>query len=216
MCRLLRMGQQREDAVGDEIHRRDVAGDEEDEDHRQDLVLGQAIAVDLDLKELRDEVVTGGLPLSSEEIAQVGDELADVAPDLLHPLRGLRAEQVLRPAPGLLPIFGRDAEHLADDGDREGIRELRDQLHLPVRRTFAALGGDGLGGVEQVIRDLLDARPQLLDRARGERRLHQFAQARVLRWIDGEDVALQRLELRRASPASAPAAPASAPRSCRP
>ena len=57
------MGQQREDAVGNEIDRRDVAGDEEDEDHRQDLVLGQAIAVDLDLKELRDEVVARGLPL---------------------------------------------------------------------------------------------------------------------------------------------------------
>jgi hypothetical protein len=27
------------------------------------------------------------LPLASEEIAQVGDELSDVAPELLHPLR---------------------------------------------------------------------------------------------------------------------------------
>ena len=66
-------------------------------------------------------------------------------------------------------LFG-DPEHVADDGDRQTKCEILDQVHFP-------LGNDP---VERLVDDLLDARPHVLDPARGERLHHQPAQTGVV------------------------------------
>ena len=66
-----------------------------------------------------------------------------------------------------------NSEHVADDGDRQAEREILDQVHLALRND----------AIERLVDDLLDARPHVLDPARGESLHHQPAQAGMVRRI---------------------------------
>ncbi|MGY4481491.1 hypothetical protein ACVWWR_000682 [Bradyrhizobium sp. LM3.2] len=63
-----------------------------------------------------------------------------------------------------------DAEHVADDGDRQAEGEVFDQVHV------AAVDH----GVDGLVDDLLDARPHVLDAAGGEGLHDETAQAGVV------------------------------------
>ena len=78
------------------------------------------------------------------------------------------AQEVLFPSSDRFAIFPRDAEHIADDGDRKWVGERLDQVHPPVGRRLATLGGVAFGLVKEVVRDLLNVPPQRLHAPSGE------------------------------------------------
>ena len=80
-----------------------------------------------------------------------------------------------------------DAEHLRDHGDRERERVLGGEIHLPAR----------LDGVQQLVRDRLDPRAQLLDHFRCERLRDEAAESAVVVAVPVEHVVLDQLEGRR-------------------
>jgi hypothetical protein len=197
---LLRVGQQREDAAGDQVDRRDVAGEEEDEDHRQELVLVEPVAVLLGVDELADQVVGGLTALLGERAPQVVGESTQVEARFLHLLAvppGAAAQERLRPAADVVLVLTGDAEHLADDPDRQRVGEGVDQLHRPVRRRLAPLGRGPLGIGEQLVGEDLDARPERVHGAPGEAGLDQLAEPGVVGRVDAEQVPPERPELLR-------------------
>ena len=100
-----------------------------------------------------------------------------------------RPHERVRPLAELVAVGRRDAEQLRDHRDRQRERERRHELHL-------AVGGDG---VEQLVGDLLDPRPQLLDHPRRERLGDEPAQAPVVVAVAVEHVAVdERDRLRQA------------------
>ena len=61
---------QRQHPVRDRLPRRLVAGDDEEQEHRVELPLGEHLALDLRVDELRDEVVARvGAPLGRDRVA---------------------------------------------------------------------------------------------------------------------------------------------------
>ena len=71
---LIGVAQQREQAVADEVHRRLVAGDEQQDDRRQQLVGAEAVARLLGRDQRADEVGPGRPPALLEERHEVGGE----------------------------------------------------------------------------------------------------------------------------------------------
>ena len=122
-----------------------------------------------------DEVVPWLLPPRRDQLREVrpqGRKRAPsqrVAPRPPSP-RLDRDDRLVRPLLELRPVAARHPQDLRDHDHRQGMAERFHQVEAPV-------GGHG---VEQLIRDLPDARPQLLDCLRRERLRHQRPQPRVL------------------------------------
>ena len=168
------MAQQREQAVADEVHRRLVAGDEQQDDRRQQLVGAQAVARFLGRDQRADEVGLGCPPAFLEQRHEVrgeGQHRAGGTTELL----GRRVEvedgrHVAGEAPEQLSVLGRNAEQLADHRDRKREGEVADHVEaprFPQRR-------------QQLLGHLGDARAELLDGARGERLADQSTQPGVV------------------------------------
>ncbi len=77
------------------------------------------------------------------------------------------------PVPESVAVLDGNAEHLADDDDGQGVRELLDQVH----RVPA------LDAREEAVHDALDVRAQPLHHARGERLAHEAAEPRMVRRV---------------------------------
>ena len=84
-----------------------------------------------------------------------------------------RRDGNVRPAFEVAAISRIDAQHFRDDDDRERPCERRHQIEL---------GCANVG--EQSFRDLADPRPQLLDRLRRERLVHESAQSTMIGIIE--------------------------------
>jgi hypothetical protein len=118
----------------------------------------------------------GGAALGDEGAEVVGEGAASGDATLAH--LGVRRQQdrveaardVQAPALEALVVRHRNAEHLADDNDRQRVGELLDQVHPVVV----------LHRRQEVIDDLLDMRPEHLNHARSERLAHQAAQPGVI------------------------------------
>jgi hypothetical protein len=130
------MSHQGERAVADQVDRRLVPGDQEKEDHREQLVLVELVAGFLGLREGADQVV-----------ARLGAPRADEPPDVSQKEDGGRtafsipAPEGLRPrSPStmveLVAILNGHAEHLRDDRRRHRKRVIPDR-RAP-RRTAAS------------------------------------------------------------------------------
>jgi hypothetical protein len=91
---LTRQPEQRPDRVGDQVHRRDVPRDEQQDHERQHLLLVEPVPLLFGLDEEADQVLTGRPALGRDLVAQVGGELA-VPP---QPERDPGGEHVLRPS----------------------------------------------------------------------------------------------------------------------
>jgi hypothetical protein len=77
-------------------------------------------------------------------------------------------------------VLGGDTEEFGDHDDRQGVGEGVDQVEaVPVGDTVEQPGADGL-----------DARPESVDHAGGERLAHQGAELAVLRRVHADEVAL--------------------------
>ena len=74
-------------------------------------------------------------------------------------------------------ILARHAQHLDDDLDRQRVGVVGHQVGV------ALVEGD----IEKLVADLLDARPEPVDDARGERLLDEPAQAGVVGWVTEQE-----------------------------
>src|SRR5215217_8468284 len=184
---LVWVGQQGDDPVTDEVHSSHVPSEEHEEDRREDLLLVEHVAVLLSVDQTADHVVGWCPAFALEQVLEVVDELPEPRPDLLVHPAPVDAEEVFRPSSDRLTVLPRDAEHIADDRDRERVGERLDQIHPPVGHRLPALGGLTPGLVEEVIHDLLDAPPQRLHAPSREARLDELAQASVVRRVYKDD-----------------------------
>ena len=84
------------------------------------------------------------------------------------------AEQLVRPAQELRVVLARHAEHVADHGHRDPLRDLAHELALAARRN----------GVEQLGRELAQHRLVRRHAARREAAVHQVPAPLVLRIVE--------------------------------
>ena len=136
-CRpVLRMTQHRQYRVGDQVHRRLVAGDEQQIAGGDDFILGELIAGLLDRDQPRHQILAGMRPALSQQVAQISAQPQAGFHPLLEPL-GLTSErdervQTLRqqsrgPAE-LSLVLDRHPEQSADHRDRQWIGKIADHL----------------------------------------------------------------------------------------
>ncbi len=124
--------------------------DDEEDDHAEELLLGEGVAAVLNLQERADEIVCGLRAPALEQLVQVGDELAHQRAELGERFGTQRGRHdSVRPAAEAVAIRERDAEQLRDHGDREREGIVVDEVHL------AAC----LDRVDQLVGDLLHPRP---------------------------------------------------------
>ena len=153
-----------------------VPGDQQQVRDADELVGGEVAGVLA--QEHADEVVARVPPGPGHEGLHVGQGLGGQR----HPplLRKPRVELGVRARLELVLVARRDAEQLADHERRDGQRVLRDEV-----------GGRAgpLEGVEVVVDDLDDPRLQPAHAAHGGLAHEHLAQPRVLRRVEGEQVA---------------------------
>ena len=172
--------QQLVDSVTDQVGRGLGAGREQEDRYRQDLVLGEPIVAVRGDDEARDEVLSGVGPARGDQCSEVIEQ---------HLVRGFGRPQLFEGRVGfedghqcghmvadLGPVGGRDAQHLADDRDRQ---RLGDQFHEIAASCIGQL-------VEAAIDQFGDPRLQFLDRSRGECPADQAPLAGVTRRVEAQ------------------------------
>ena len=181
------MLQQFERSVGDEVDRRFVSGNQQQEGHRQQLVFAQSVANLFPLYEGAYQIIPQIIASHFEKPAQVAIELPDGRDDAPVRVELIDRYYHLRPLVKLIPVLNRHAQNFSDDGHWQRQSVIADQIHFSLPRY----------GVEQFIRQLLYPLPHPLDQARRERLMHELSQPRVIRRVEVEHSALQWTEHRR-------------------
>ena len=175
-------------AAGDQVHGGFVAGDDQQEDHRHQLVVAHAVGGVVGFDQGADQVVARLLAALANQLAHVAEEEKHVGngPDRAA-RRGGGAEDGTAPAMKLVLVAEIDAQHFGDDRGGNGQRVVANQVDAPAAAK----------ALDQLVGQRLDAAAHAVDDARREGHLHQRSQAGVIRRIDVEHVAGQRLEHRR-------------------
>ena len=156
-----------------------MAGQEEERAGREQLLGAQSIAGLLHRDERRQEIFARRPPPLRHEVLEVRAERVAGGPGpddhvgIVEDDRVQAPGDVAGPLPEQLAVCRGHAHHLADDAHRQGIGEVRDQLHLAAAHH----------GVEQLVHHLLDPPAQGLDRARREGAAHERAQPGVVGWV---------------------------------
>ncbi|MEZ5137741.1 MAG: hypothetical protein R2711_02860 [Acidimicrobiales bacterium] len=161
------------EGVGDQVAGGLVAGHAEQDEEHVELVLAQAVAVDLGVHERRHDVVAGARPAVLDERVAVG---VDLGRRHLAVLVGgaevlvLHADEAVAPVEDQVPVLVGHADHLADHLERQLGRHLLHELDLlaPGQAVEDALG---------LLVDVLD---QAADHARREPGAHEPPVAAVL------------------------------------
>ncbi len=171
------MALQRQDRAARAVDRRLMAGIEQQDAGRDQLVLAQPLAHLVALDQSADQIRAGlGAPLG-DHTAQIGAELdhGGIGARLLG-LGGaglVELDDLARPVAHRLPVVRRHAQHLADHRDRQRLGELRDEIEAVTRRqTIEAVGDDRLHPVAQI-----------LDPLRREGAADHAAQPGVVGWL---------------------------------
>src|SRR5882724_166194 len=179
-AQLARVLQERQDPVADQVDGRLVAGDEQEDARRDQLLLVELVARLLGGDERRQEIAARrGAALGDETAEVVADGAASgrAAPRHLRigrqPDRVETAGDVEAPTLEALVIRDRDAQYLADDIDGDRVGELLDHVHR----------AHGLGARDEIVDDLPNAGPQPLDDTRRERLADEAPEPRVVRRI---------------------------------
>jgi hypothetical protein len=172
---LRRVAEQVEEAVADQVRRRLVAREEEEDAVCDHLVVRQALALVLRAEEEAHEVVLWPALVLAEERAEVVREPRDARARLgeVVALVGRPAEvrrQAVGPRLDAVEVLGRRAHQARDDHRRERERELADEVHRAPR-------GDA---VEERVDGRLDAVAARRELLRRERGLQEPAQAVVV------------------------------------
>jgi hypothetical protein len=165
---------QGEQATGGRVARGLVAGRNEDLVEGEHVDQRQRLAVDRGVREQRDQIILRILHPFVAQLSEVRKEL-DVGAHhrlgdglAIAAVLGIaRAGALVRPGEEQLPVFGRDAQHVRDHGDRQRCRH---GLH-----EIAALGLTRLEILEGANRNRLDLIVQLGDLARRHALADQLA-----------------------------------------
>ncbi len=147
--------------------------------HRH-LVGREPVSVLLDGDEVAQEIVSGIGPALCDQVAHVGVELLTGALNERQVLGQVvveDAEDVRGPGREQLPVLGRRAEQLADDGDRVGLADVGHELALAARDD----------AVDQLADHGLHGGPEPVGRRRCEGRRDEATESRVARALHRED-----------------------------
>ena len=173
-CHLIRVTQQSQRAIADQVDGRFVASDIEQQHERNQLLLAHPIATLFGLDKCRQDVVAEMLAALIDDGDEVGDHLIDCGLGTIEVVVvrcGFeRRSDVLRPHAKLGRAFGGHHEHFADHLERDWEREFIDDLHRSaILRT-----------IEDVVDELLDTWSQLFDRRCCERLADETTQTSVI------------------------------------
>ena len=177
---LVRMCEQGEGPVADQVDRGFEAGEQQDERHGGGFVLGQVLAVVRGADERGEQVVLGRVggqdePLLVNELLEIATHPLDRAADPAARTAAIR--HAVRPLVEDRLVLRRYTQHLADHDHRQRERVRPDQIdRLRAER------------IQQPVRDLDHPRLEVRDSARRERLRHQPAQPSVVRRIEVEQV----------------------------
>ena len=158
----------REKPIADQVYRRLVTGAEQQDDIGRQLLVRELVAVFLGLNQMRGEIVAGLAPAQLEQPLEILGH-GQIVGILLFDFGFAERRQVeqtpasARTGKEDLPVLLRDAEHVADHGDRQPEGEIRDEIHMAAR----------LYAVDDLIDDLLNARAHVLDTPRNDNIRHR-------------------------------------------
>ena len=192
---LLRVLQERQHAVADQVGRGLVAGDEQQPQHGQHLALRQRVAGLFRLREGADDVVARLAPAGLDDRQEVGVEgrargvRASPLPRADERLQDARAG--VRPLREARPVLRRHPQHLRNHDHRKRTGHRAHQVEA----------GRVVDGVEELVHHRPDVRLEGVDDPRRERLVDQGPQARVVRRIEEQH---RPVRPRRHGPAAAP------------
>ena len=165
-----------------------MAGHQEQEHHRDQLVLGETVACLLRLDERRQQPIARVRGLPPDLVAQVAHRVPESAQAEQDAGSELDAAEARRPAREVGPVLRWEAEQLADDGERKGAREVREQID-PSRARDA--GGQAVG---RLVGQDLQPRAQGLDAPYPEGAIDEVAEPAMIRLVAEEHVGRQGLQ----------------------
>ncbi len=173
-CQLVGVGQQRPDAVGEEVGRGVVPRDDQAEHHRDQFPVGETVAV-LRPDQLADQVVRRLGPAALDQRLRVVHERAERLPQLL-----LLERERVGPAQPDGAVGHRHPDELTDHRDGQRVGEQTQEVDDAVLGVFRQ-------PVQEIVREPLDARTEGADTPCGERGRHQTAQPAVARPVVVEE-----------------------------
>src|SRR5438445_1805199 len=183
---LLRVPEQGQQPIANQVDRRLVPGDQKQVAHRQYLFVAEAVALLLGVDEAADQVratLFAPLPEDVAEVTAQPEPGLECGGFLLRSANGVQVHgNFLRPLPEDVTVRPGNAQHFRDHGAANGIGVVRDDLH----------GAAPTDVLEQLVDERLYARPEVFDHTRRERLVHQAAQAGVGRWVGIEHRARDR------------------------
>jgi hypothetical protein len=181
------VAQQRDGPVADQAGGGVVSGDDQLEDRGEHLLLAEGVVAVGGGDEVGDHVLAGFGALAAEERGEVVDDRSGRLHRFRRWLRPRRrGEQDAEPPAEVGAVGFRDAEQLADHGERQRERVAGDQVDGPVRAPVGFQVG------EQGVDDRPDAGLQRVDAPPVERGHRQPPQPGVVGRVDAEHVPGQR------------------------
>ena len=185
------MLEQLEDRVADQVRRRLVAGDQDEDQHRDHLVVREPRALDLRLDQAGEQILARVAAAFVGEDAEVGAHLLADPRQLGESFLGGSHEEAaaqvgdgeVGPCLELRAVGGWHADDLGDEDHRQRIGQRGDEIGLALLERL----------VEKLVGDLAHARLEAANDARRERLVDQAAQARVLGRILPEHAGARRL-----------------------
>ena len=177
---LLRVVDEGQRAERDQVARRFVTRDQQEEGEIQQVFVGQLRPVDLGGGEHRQHVVARlGAP-RGDQFLKVAEQLTDGDERILFDLGiGVSGARV-RPSAEPLPVVGRGAEQFGDHPRRQGRGELFGEL----------VGGPGADIIQDAVDDLADLRLENRHLPPGESGVDQLAELPMPRRIGEDQVSL--------------------------
>ncbi len=161
-------------------------GDHQREHHRDDLVLGQGVAVLARVDEPCHDVVSRIIATPLDQFADEVDDGLHLDRQLLQSVFGHPVHDEIHPVMKATPVGFGHTDHFADDGDRNREGVVLQYIDLLSNAE----------PIEQVVGDLLRAVGQAGNGLGGKRPADQLAQPHVL-WIVHHDHAVRDHELQR-------------------
>ena len=180
---LIRVAEQRDDAVADEAGRRVVSGDDQLEDRRQQLPGVEALVAVTGGDQRADEVVSGCSGLTVRRAARAAPPPCRMPAWPRRTAPASRSARAARSGPdraGVRSASGTpSSSQMTVNGNGKAKRETRSTRQSAPSAAMS---------VEQVVDDRLDSWPQSVDAPRREGAGDQAPQPRVVGRIDGEHV----------------------------
>jgi hypothetical protein len=174
---LVGVGEQGVDGVGDEVDRRLVARDQQDEGHAAQLLRGEPVAVlSGGADQVAQQVVAGAR--AALVLDEFGEVLGEAREGVVLALGARRGDRLRGDLAELRAVHLGHAEQFADDGDGQRVGEGVHEVGAPLREHR----------VEQFVGDLLDPRAQFLHPAHRERACDQAPQAGVLGRVGDQQI----------------------------